>query len=319
MTWQRRALVPGLCPLVLAVMLAAAAGVAAAPADGPVAAGDPMAGAIVSDYARFEITPPPAALKLDPFYRKYVDAQGIPITSSGRVPDAALLIARDLVTYMLANRPDLRKQLVRSGARVGVMAIDEMTTDLPEQRDWKKPDISDARLTPCELKNYAAIAKMTDQQYWNSRARGMGGLYTTGAAENVLGVPGTRYFGENILVHEFSHSIHAAIRKSDPTLAAQIDRAYASAKRRGLWKGSYSIQTPDEYWAEGTQFWFNSNMAYKIGKRSIATSKDLRAYDPAIYRLLAQVYPASHHIPGDVFYMHPARLLSKPVNLKGGC
>lgn len=275
--------------------------------------------AIISNYERRMIGRPPAALKLDHFYKKYVDAEGIPVTSSALVPDAALLIARDIVVSMLSERPDLRKELVGSGARVGVMAITEMTTDLPEQRAWKKPDFSDARLTPCELKNYAKISKMSDREYWNKRARGMGGLYTTGAAENILGVPGTRYFGENILVHEFSHSIHDAIRKSDPKLASEIDAAYANAKRTGLWKGSYSIQTVEEYWAEGTQFWFNSNMAYKASGTTVTSSRDLERYDPQLYDLLAQVYPASHHIRADVFYMHPARLMSKPVGSKNSC
>ena len=80
------------------------------------------------------IAPPPAALHLDTFYQKYVDAGGIPVTTSSRVPDAALFAARGIVDAMLSRRPDLRRELVRMGERVGVMAPDEMTTDLPEQR-----------------------------------------------------------------------------------------------------------------------------------------------------------------------------------------
>ena len=41
---------------------------------------------------------PPARLAADPFYRKHVDAAGIPILSSARVPDAALFAARALLT-----------------------------------------------------------------------------------------------------------------------------------------------------------------------------------------------------------------------------
>jgi hypothetical protein len=41
--------------------------------------------------------PVPAALGVDPFYKKYVAAQGIPVISSERVPDAALLVARDII------------------------------------------------------------------------------------------------------------------------------------------------------------------------------------------------------------------------------
>ena len=51
-----------------------------------------------------------------------------------------------------------------------------------------------------------------DRDYHANRSRGLGGNPTTGAEENLLGYPGTRYWGEHIFVHEFSH----AIMGSDP-------------------------------------------------------------------------------------------------------
>ncbi len=109
------------------------------------------------------IAPPPSSLRLDSFYTKYLDAQGIPITTSPRVPDAALLAARDIVETMLSKRPDIRRELIRMGARVGVMATNEYTTDLPEQRDWKKPRLDDQRLTGCDKTAYEKIAAQSDR------------------------------------------------------------------------------------------------------------------------------------------------------------
>ena len=147
-------------------------------------------GAIIKDYFKANITNPPKHLTLDPFYQKYIDAQGIPITASSDVPDVALLVARDIVIHMLSERPDLRKEMIRNGTRYGVMADTDSTTDLPEQRDWKKPSKDDLRLTDDERDNYdKKIGKLTNQEYWNRRARGMGGLYTTGTEENILGYP----------------------------------------------------------------------------------------------------------------------------------
>jgi hypothetical protein len=260
------------------------------------------------------ITSPPAALRLDPFYRKALDAGGIPITASARAPDAALYAARDIVVTMLSKRPDLRRQLVATGQRVGVMAADEMTTDLPEQRDWKKPKLDDSRLTYCEKVAYQKIAALSDRDYWNTRTRGMGGLYATAGAENLLGQPGDLYHGETILVHEFGHSVLDAIQAVDPKLYAEVEAAYANAQATGLWKGSYGMVTLQEYWAEGTQFWFNSNFAYKRAPDLVvATDADLKRYDPRLYAVLAQVYPASHHIRSDPFWMNPARLNSPIV------
>jgi hypothetical protein len=258
------------------------------------------------------VTPPPATLSLDSFYKKYADAFGIPIVSSEKVPDDALLIARDIVNFMLVKRPDVRAALIEKKARVLVMAQTEMETDLPERRAWKKPAKDDRRLTPGERENYdkpGGIAGMTDREYWNRRARGMGGTVTSCAEENLLGYPGTRYYGENILVHEFSHNIMNALRTADPALYKEIDTAYEAAKAKGLFKGQYAINTVAEYWAEGTQWWFWSNFEFYDGETRVQSPEDLQAYDPRLYAILDRVY-AGHHIPADVYYsrnLRPAR------------
>lgn len=90
------------------------------------------------------VSPVPARLNLDGFYKKHVDALGIPVVSSEKPPDIALLMARDIVIYMLAKRPELREALIAKNWRVGVMAQTEMTTDIPEHRDRKKPPPGDA-------------------------------------------------------------------------------------------------------------------------------------------------------------------------------
>lgn len=135
----------------------------------------PTRNVLVSDYAKAMITGPPSSLNLDTFYKKYADAFGIPVVSSEKTPDAALLIARDIVNYMLMKRADVRTELINRKARVLIMAQTEMETDLPERRDWKKPAKDDRRLTPVERENYdkpGGIASMSDREYWNRRARG---------------------------------------------------------------------------------------------------------------------------------------------------
>ncbi|MCI0392852.1 MAG: hypothetical protein MOB07_29325 [Acidobacteria bacterium] len=137
---------------------------------------------------------------------------------------------------MLAKRPDLRAEMVKKKMRVGVMAQSESTTDIPEHKDRKRPGRDDIRLTPQEKANYdnpGGIASQTDEEYWDRRARGLGGHPTTCAEENLLGYPGTRYFGENIFVHEFAHGIMGvAIRTADPSLFAEIQAAYKHAMAR---------------------------------------------------------------------------------------
>jgi hypothetical protein len=259
----------------------------------------------IQDYIKAVVGAPPASLGVDPFYRKYADALGIAILSSEKVPDAALLVARDIAIHMLIKRPDLRAEMVKKKMRVGVMAQSESTTDIPEHRDRKRPGRDDPRLTPQEKANYdkpGGIAGMTDKEYWDRRARGLGGNPTTCAEENLLGYPGTRYFGENIFVHEFSHAIMGvAIRTADPALYAEIQAAYKEAMAKGLWKNHYASTNANEYWAEGAQTWFWSNYEYMDGETRVQTPEDLQRYDPKLYELLTRVY-ADHHIPMDVYY-----------------
>jgi hypothetical protein len=261
-------------------------------------------GAAVADGPRdAKVGPPPPELRVDPFYKKHTDAHGIPVLSSEKVPDTALLAAREIVIHMLARRPDVREALVARKLRVVVMAQSESTTDLPEQRDWKKPRPDDPRLTADERAHYERrIGRLTDKEYWDRRARGMGGNPTSCAEENLLGYPGTRYYGENILVHEFSHAImDLGLGRVDRTLVREIRDAYREAMDKGLWKGHYASTNPNEYWAEGTQTWFWSNYEFIDGETRVQSPDDLKAYDPRLYELLGRVY-ADHHIPADIYH-----------------
>ncbi|HEX8579401.1 MAG TPA: glycoside hydrolase, partial [Allosphingosinicella sp.] len=216
--------------------------------------------------------------------------------------------ARAIVLAMLSRRPDLRAEMVRQGVRGGVIGQDEAITDLPEHRHWTKPKRDDRRLTACELKYFERIEAQSDREYWNERSRGTGGRFTTVGAENLLAVPGSRYFGENILVHEFSHTALDAIQVADPKLYAQVEAAYQAALKAGRWKGDYAAVTMTEYWAEGTQYWFNTNMLARLDETEVLSDKDLRRYDPLLAAALAKAYGKRHRIAADPFFKHSARL-----------
>src|SRR5262245_9296381 len=259
---------------------------------------------LVTTYEKAMVSAPPEGLSLDPFYKKYADAFGIPIVASEKVDDAAVLMARDIVNYMLLKRPDVRNVMLSRNSRVLIMAKTEFEMDLPERRDWKKPEKNDPRLTPGERENYdkpGGIGSKTDREYWNNRARGMGGNITSCAEENLLGIPNTKYYGEHILVHEFSHNIMGALRVADPSLVEEDQEAYREAMAKGLYKGQYATNTVAEYWAEDSQWWFWSNIEFYDGQTRVQTPDDLKAYDPRLYAIFEKVYPG-HHIPADIYY-----------------
>ena len=268
------------------------------------------------EFAARPLPAPPPVLGVDRFYAQYHDAGGLPVLGSARVPPEAIRRAARLVRAMTAHRPEWRKALVMRGYRIAVMAESEGTTDLPEQRDWKKPARDDPRLTACERKHYdERIGSLTDAQYWNARARGTGGQLTSGAAEDLLGLPTSRYFGESIFVHEVSHAVLDAIRVQDRLLYQAVERAYAQALRDGRWRGEYASTNVNEYWAEGSQFWFESNLLAVVDGVRILNSDDLARYDPALFAALARAYGRRHRLPDDPFWRHAARVPPGPPPL----
>ncbi|HYV35884.1 MAG TPA: hypothetical protein VE988_09290 [Gemmataceae bacterium] len=267
--------------------------------------------ALMQDYVKFTVTAPPAELKLDPFYKKYVDALGIPVCSSEKVPDQALLMARDIVNFMLSDRPDLRKELIRMKWKIAIMAETEVTYDIPEHRKYRLlPKIDDERLTPAQKANYnkpGGVGSMTGEQYWNSRGRGFGGEpdgenTTSCAEENLLGYPGTRYFGESLLVHEFSHGImRGAIYKVDPKYKQAVVDAYENAKKNKLRTAQgYYGNNFNEYWAGGIEAYTHSTMISSNIGPTIRTRQALKDTDPRLFELVTQVIPAGK-ITGNIF------------------
>lgn len=230
------------------------------------------------------ITSVPDSLHLDPFYKKYLNANGIVIASSWRVPDSALVQAWKIVTFMTKNLPeDVLKAMVDMKTRVTVMARYEGTTDVPE---------------------HAYLASDTTLN-WDVRARGLGGdlslPLTSCAEENLLAYQIDKYHAEDILIHEFAHSIHLiGIIQIDTAFNSTLESYLSLAEAEGLYKNTYARTDIYEYWAEGIQNWFNVNaeVAESDGKHNqVNTREELRAYDPRLFELINQYFDALEESP----------------------
>ena len=260
------------------------------------------------------VAPPPQSVGAEQFYTQYLSARGIPLLSSSKVEPKALIAARDMARGMLSHRPEFAAWLADNDYRVAIIAEDEALLDLPDKAHWTRPARDDPRLTRCELKHYdVRIGAKTDRQYWDERARGIGGERTAGSEEDVLGLPSSRYYGETIFVHEMAHNVLFAIQAVDAGLFARIEAAYANALATDLWLNEYATTTIQEYWAEGTQIWFNSNRLVVVDGTRILNHGDLAAYDPALYAALGEAYGDEHKLRSDPFHMSAARIPPGPI------
>ncbi|UCC96982.1 MAG: hypothetical protein JSW66_14190, partial [Phycisphaerales bacterium] len=69
------------------------------------------------------------------FYRKYMDVKGMPIVAATEVADLALQRTYEIVTHMLAGRPDVLNAMVDRGMYLVIIGKDQVYTDLPENRN----------------------------------------------------------------------------------------------------------------------------------------------------------------------------------------
>ncbi len=232
------------------------------------------------DIPECVVTTPPDSLHLDAFYTKYVDVNGLPLISSWRVPDSAFTAAHRTLYAMTSMLPrNVLDSMVSYGTRVAIMGRYEGTTDIPEHRYL----VNDTSLN------------------WDLRARGLGGdlelPLTSCAEENVLAYQIDKYHAEDILIHEFAHSIHLiGLMLAVPDFDEWLRQCYERAKASGILDGTYRITDKEEYFAEAVQDWFNVNaeMPHTDGKHNWCnTREELLDYDPDLYNLLAEYFPAT--------------------------
>ncbi len=201
------------------------------------------------------------------FYKKYLDVKGLAVLASGDVADEALRRTREIVTHLLADRPDVLETMARSGTRLIIIGRDQVYTDMPEYRRSRNPE------------------------YQNERVRGTGGLDVTSfGEENLLNLAVDRYDDESIGLHEFCHTVDAALGRMDPDWRARLTRTYRGAVDKGLWKGAYAGSNPGEYWAEICQSYFDCNRINNWNHNHVATREQLKRYDPDGYDLVRTTF-----------------------------
>ena len=226
-----------------------------------------------------QVTGIPEGKNIPSFYQKYIETEGLYVTSSGKVSDEALLKACDIISLMLAKRPDVKAHMVKKGCHVMIIGKDEETCDLPE---------------------FAHICNCEDSiKYWNWRARGFGGapedeFSSSCGEENLLALPQDKYVGENILIHEFAHLIHTVgIVGVEPDFNERLEALRQNAIRKGLWEKTYAVSNKGEYFAECVQSFFNCNRYAEPANgvhNWVNRRTKLKTYDPDMYRLLQEYF-----------------------------
>ncbi len=227
------------------------------------------------------------------FYKKYLDVKGLPVAAGADVADQALHRTYEIVSHMLAGRPDVLEAMIDRGMYLVIIGKDQVYTDLPENRNARNPD------------------------YLNERVRGTGGLPTSFGEENLLSLPMDRYDDESIAVHEFCHTIDSTLRRIDPTWTNRKNVVYRRALDKGLFKDTYAGSNPAEYWAEIAQAYFNCNRINNWNHGPIGRREQLKMYDPEGYELVRTTFNLSPDHDWRYTWLQPLpNVAAPPARLK---
>ena len=203
------------------------------------------------------------------FYTKYVNLRGLSIAASAEVADEALLRDYDIITHLLAGRPDIIAAMAKHGTRLIIIGKDQRYTDMPEHGYYDADN----------------------PQFMNERVRGTGGFDVTSfGEENLLNLAGDRYDDESIAVHEFSHTIDSTLRHIDPDFGRKLNHNFSTAVAKGLWSKTYAGTNPAEYWAETVTMYFDCERPNNWNHGPINTREELKMYDPDEYDLIRTTF-----------------------------
>ncbi len=172
--------------------------------------------------------------------------------------------------------------------RLAILAVVEYTMDLPE--------------------NNRRNRTVAEAAFQDRRSRGLGGMPDCSCAEeNLLNLRGDPYggngsptSGENITIHEFSHTVASAIGRAqgrNGEFWTKLRKALADAKAPGgrlavfnqnRRSPVYASTDEQEYWAEGAQAWFDHAVPGNSG--GLRVRDDVKEKDPELAALLAEIY-----------------------------
>lgn len=218
----------------------------------------------------------PSVTRLDPpegeFFSKQLDYDGIQIKAHEVVDDKALMEAQRRLHLMLGHLPVVRENLRSAGAELHIIGKDQVTSDLPEHRHLKGK----------KLEEYNGLTV-------DERTRGLGGLLTSCGEENLLHLPGDRYKGRDICLHEFAHNVLS--HGVSPDVRQKIREQWKRSTEKGLWKGAYAASNEHEFFAELTMWYFGTRGDLSMsGEKPADGPAGLKKYDPEAYQLLDDFY-----------------------------
>ena len=204
--------------------------------------------------AFFELVRPQHRQAARDFYKKYIDVGGMPVVAAAEVADLALQRTHQIVTHLLAGRPDVIRAMVDGGMYLIIIGKDQVYTDMPEYRGHPNP------------------------AYQNERVRGTGGQRRPASARKTCSAcrsiaTTTR---ASACTNSATRSTRALARHRPDVARAPQRRLRRRPSQRAFGKTPTPASNPAEYWAEICQSYFDCNRVNNWNHGPIGTREQLK-------------------------------------------
>ncbi|KAL3139134.1 hypothetical protein ABBQ32_005920 [Trebouxia sp. C0010 RCD-2024] len=208
-------------------------------------------------------------------YRSKCQVRGVTIMAFECVPETAITAAAESLRYMLHDTPtSICQRLVENDADIAIIGRDQVVSDMPPH--------GHLRGQSCAV----------GDRNFDHGTRGVGGNLACPTCsvgeENVTMLNDKHYGQENILIHEFAHSVMCI--GMDDEQRHSICAAFQEAQQSGSYRRHiYMMENADEYWAEATQSWFDATVRTDVND-GVNTREKLKKHDPLLATLLMNAY-----------------------------
>jgi hypothetical protein len=197
------------------------------------------------------------------FYTQQREVLGFMIVAGPDVPAEAIDVAEATIREVFVNE-DLRQPLVDEGAYVAIAAAGQRPQELPEFACLVE-ELGEGFFT-----HVCGIADRADYP-----------LVTVNAAD-LMGERRGPCAGLNVLYHELGHLVHGW--DISPADYLDVRVYYQDAVNSGLYSDAYAMQSPGEYFAEGTQAYFDVNDDQPHDRAWLEEN------DPQLFEMLERIY-----------------------------
>jgi alpha-glucosidase len=254
------------------------------------------------------VGPPPAKLKIDPYYTKFTWAREFTVVGRD-ASDEAILKANDTIRKMFAYRHDVLKALIADGAKLVVLGRRETLADLPELRRVDS--------TAAGKEAFATVDRTARFLEYSPETK----LIVVGE-ENLLSDIGEPMTGDCQVIRLMAMAMYEVtgkrpvdpnwerrgrsvqqyelrVKRLDVQFDERLKKSFEAALAKGLWKGAAAVHDPASYWAIGVTAYFDAGgqtAAPHDAKHPICTREELEQYDAELFGLVEETMAYNGHV-----------------------